>query len=164
MEAKAEFSHSIKPQFYLLNSTKPANYLNGNNLFDISEVERILTSPERTKVQVVSISGNGEMDRSKLLFLQNCTHWNSIFPIDSASILHYLKDIFKDLPILGAQLEVPRSVREAVDMSLHDIDGERGRRELVRGWMSASPHLPCWWHLVQALNRIDYQVLVHNYV
>jgi GTPase SAR1 family protein len=161
MEAKAEFCHSIKPRFYLLNSTEPVNYLNKDNLFDMSEVERVLASPEGTKVQVVSISGKGEMERSKLLFLHNCTCWNGLFPMESGTVLHYLQDeIFRDLPFLAVQLEVPSSVREAI--SRRDINGERARRDLVRGWMNASQQQPCWWNLVQALKQIDYQVLAEK--
>ena len=36
MEAKAEFCHSVKPDFYLIDSTEAANYLNEDNLFAMS--------------------------------------------------------------------------------------------------------------------------------
>lgn len=161
MEAKAEFCHSIKLQFYLLTSTEPANYLNEDNLFEMSDVERVLTSLEGTKVQVLSVSGKGEMERSRLLYLRWFTHWSSIFPIDSTYVLHYLKDIVRDLVILGVQLDLPMGILEAIDMNLQVVNGERGRRELVKGWMN-SQNLPCWWYLVQALKEIDYCVLAEE--
>ena len=44
MEAKAKFCHSIRPQFFLLNPSQSADYLHEDNLFAISDVERVLAS------------------------------------------------------------------------------------------------------------------------
>ena len=63
MEAKAKFCHSIRPQFFLLNPSQPAGYLHKDNLFAMSDVERVLTSREGRVV--LSISGNGELEREK---------------------------------------------------------------------------------------------------
>lgn len=123
----------------------------------MSDVERI-TFSGGAKVQVVSVSGKGVLEQSKLSFLQNCTLWNSLFPIHSGAVQRYLQnEIFRDLTILAVQLEAPRCIREAIDMHVYDIDIEQASRELVKWWLSPSSHLRCWWHLVEALEQMDYK-------
>ena len=49
MEAKAEFCHSVRPKFYLLDSTDQSDYLDKDNLFPMIEVEKTLVSPKGRK-------------------------------------------------------------------------------------------------------------------
>ena len=153
MEAKAEFCHSIEPEFFLLDSTDEADYLNEDNMFAISEVESILTCPEGRNV-IVSVTRNRQMERTKLLCMHKLTHWDSLFPIDFKSVLHCLRDIVKELVDFGLALEIPSSILQAIEVD-YPSDIKRRRRELVREWMSSSLDPPCWWHLVKALKLIE---------
>ena len=156
MEAKAEFCHSIKPGFFLLDSTNEADYLSEDNMFAMSDVERVLTSSEEEKKVVVSVMGKrGKMERTKLLCMRKLTHWDSLFPIDFASILDCLRDIVGDLFSIGLHLKIPRGILEAIEADYPYDTTRRRRRELVRGWMSSSLDPPCWWHLVKALKSIE---------
>ena len=154
MEAKAEFCHSVRPKFYLLDSTDQSDYLDKDNLFPMSEVEKTLVSPEGRAV-VCSVTKTRFMERSKLTCMRKLTHWDNLFPIDFGSVLHYLKDIVRPLFDLGLHLKIPRGVLEAIEED-HPSDTNRRRREVVRAWMSSSLDPPCWWHLVEALKEIDH--------
>ena len=153
METMKEFCHSIRPQFFLLHSTKEDEYLSEDNLFDITEVEEVLISAGGREV-VISKTGKGMMKRTNLLCMRKLTHWNSLFPFDFPSILHHLKNLVRKLYDLGLELEIPRGVLEAIEED-YPTDTDRRRRELVRGWMNSSLDPPCWWHLVEALRKID---------
>ena len=61
MDAKADFCHTVKPEFFLLNSTSEADYLNPDNLFSMSEVNKALISDK--KKFIFSSEGKGEMKR-----------------------------------------------------------------------------------------------------
>ena len=154
IETKAEFCHSIKPGFFLLDSINEADYLSEDNMFAMSDVERVLTSSEEEKKVVVSVTGKREMERTKLLCMRKLTHWDSLFPIDFASILYCLRDIVGDLFSIGLHLKIPRGILEAIEAD-YPTDTKRRRRELVRGWMSSSLDPPCWWHLMKALKSIE---------
>ena len=156
MEAKAEFCHPIRPQFFLLDHTQSADYLNEDNLFSMSDVDRVLASCDKNVV--LSVTGKRTMKRECLDFLRKLTLWNSLFPLDFASVLHKLQAIVQDLYTLGVNLNLPRHLLDAIEMDFPHST-ERRRTELVRVWMSSSPDLPCWWHLVQALKLMDYRVL-----
>ena len=158
MEAKAEFCHSIKPQFFLLDCTDEAvDYLSEDHQFAMSEVEEALTHFEGNN-WIPSVSGKAKMNCSKLLYMRMFTHWGNLFPIDFNSILDHLANIFRDLYDLGRYLGISRGILDAIDVDF-PTDTSRRRRELVRGWMSSTQNSPCWWHLVQALERIDERVL-----
>ena len=73
MEAKAEFCHSIRPKFYLLDSTDQSDYLNKDNLFPMSEVEKTLVSPKGREV-VCSVTRKRFMEHSKLTCMRKLTH------------------------------------------------------------------------------------------
>ena len=90
MEAKAEFCHSVRLEFFLLDSTSEADYHSADNLFPMRRVERILTSADGRAEVVVSATGKRQMERSKLLYLRNFTLWYSLFPMDFKSVLHYI--------------------------------------------------------------------------
>ena len=90
MEAKAKFCHSTRPQFFLLNPSQSADYLHKDNLFAMSDVERVLTSHEGRVV--LSIGGNGELKRERIACLCKFTLWNSLFSLDFRSVVHYLED------------------------------------------------------------------------
>ena len=156
MEAKAEFCHPIRPQFFLLDHTQSADYLNEDNLFSMSDVDRVLASCDKNVV--LSVTGKRTMKRECLDFLRKLTLWNSLFPLDFASVLHKLQAIVQDLYTLGVNLNLPRHLLDAIEMDFPHST-ERRRTELVRVWMSSSPDPPCWWHLVQALKLMDYRVL-----
>ena len=152
MVTMKDFCHSIKLQFFLLDSTQQDNYLSEDNLFTVNDVERVLTSSEEKQV-VVSVSGKREIKRSDLLWMCTLTHWNTLFQIDFSSVYSHLKAIVKELFDLGLQLDIPSSVLETIEVQ-YPTDVDRQRRELVRKWMSPSQDLPCWWHLVEALTKI----------
>ena len=160
METMKEFCHSITPQFFLLDSSKEGDYLSEDNLFTMSDVERVLTSSYRKEV-VISVTGKRKMKRSKLLWLRALTHWNSIFPIDFISVFGYLRDIVAELFVLGLHLNIPQSVLEAIKRD-HLLDTSGQRTELVRKWMSSSLDPPCWWHLVEALRKINWGALANE--
>lgn len=63
MEAKAEFCHPIKPQFFLLGSTESEDYLNKDNLFYMSEVAKALHSTKGDKVIILTKTGKRRMKR-----------------------------------------------------------------------------------------------------
>ena len=156
MEAKAEFCHPIRPQFFLLDPTQSADYLNEDNLFAMKDVDRVLTSCDKNVV--LSVTGKRTLKRENVDCLRKLTLWSSLFPLDFASVLHKLQGIVQDLYRLGVNLSLPQHLLDAVETDFPQST-ERRRTELVRVWMSSSPDPPCWWHLVQALKRMDYRVL-----
>ena len=153
MEAKAEFCHSIRPQFFLLDSINETDYLYPDNLFAMSSVERILASPEGKEV-IVSVTGMRHMEISKLLCMRKLTHWYSLFPIDLTSVLYHLKDIVPELFDLGLYLNMPLNFLKTLEANF-PTDVNRRKTELVLEWMNSSLNPPCWCHLVQALRKID---------
>ena len=162
MEAKAEFCHSIKPQFFLLDCTNVDDYLSEDHQFAMSYVERVLAFPEGKKV-IISMSGKRQMEISKIHSLRMFTHWHSLFPIDFFSVLHLLKDVVRDLYMFGLHLNIPQGVVKAIEEDF-PANTDRRRREIVTKWMSSTHNQdpPCWWRLVQALERIDQKVLAKD--
>ena len=154
MEAKAEFCHPT--QFFLLDHTQSADYLNEDNLFSMSDVDRVLASCDKNVV--LSVTGKRTLKRECLDFLRKLTLWNTLFPLDFASVLHKLQAIVQDLYRLGVNLSLPRHLLDAIETDFPHST-ERRRMELVRVWVSSSLDPPCWWHLVQALKLMDYRVL-----
>ena len=153
MEAKADFCHSIKPQFFLLDTCTEADYMNLDHHFDLCEVERALKCPKR-KNTIVSVSGKRMMELSKVQCMHNFTYWHILFPIEFKAVLDIVGVIIKEVTELGVGLSVPEDVLQALEVDFAS-DVSQWRREVVRWWMSFSPVPPCWWHLVQALQRID---------
>ena len=151
LEAKAEFCHTVRPQFFLLNSTSEADYLNPDNLFGMTEVNLALTS-EGIDV-IFSAEDNGKMKRSKVLWMRKLTHWNDIFPITLQNILHYSKDIIGDIYDFGLYLDLPPHVLEALQVNF-PRDVIRMKREVVKEWMSSSQTPPCWCTLAEALRTV----------
>ena len=156
MEAKAEFCHSVRLEFFLLDSTSEAEYHSADNLFAMRDVERVLTSADGRAEVVVSASGRKQLERSKLLYLHNFTLWSSLFPMDFKSVLHCIKDVVRELYTLGLHLDIPRGVLDCIEAALdaHCVT-DKERRQLVKGWMSSSLDPPCWWHLVEALHAAE---------
>ena len=154
MQAKAEFCHSIKPEFFLVDSAKASSYLEEDNLFAMSDVERVLNSLEG-KAQVVSITGTRAMKREEIVCLRKCTHWDNLFPVDFSTVLHHLREVDRDLYSLGLHLQLPANHLRAIELDF-PTDTDRRRRELVWRWLSSSQDPPCWWRLVQALKKIDH--------
>ena len=154
MEAKAEFCHPIRPQFFLLDHTQSADYLNEDNLFSMSDVDRVLASCDKNVV--LSITGKRTLKRECLDFLHKLTLWNSLFSLDFASVLHYLKDVVKEVYELFIHLGLPKSLVDTIEETFPK-NVERIRIELVDAWISSSsPDPPCWWQLVQALKTVKY--------
>ena len=146
-QAKTEFCPNISPHFFLLGSTNEADYLNPDNQFAMSDVEKALQHLEEK--WVVSFSGKKRMERSKLSCMQTVTLWHCMFPIDFTSVLHYIKDLVRELEPLGFELGLPNHVIEVLQEDYPNDVVKRGR-EMVKRWMSSTLN-PCWWHLVQAL-------------
>ena len=158
METKANFCHSIGLQFFLFDFTKEDDYLSEDNLFAISDVERVLTEGKR---EIISITGKRKIKRSKLLCMRKLTHWDSLFPIEFITILQILKNLVKKMYDLGLELSIPQGVLDAIEED-HPTDTERRRRELVKGWINYSLDPPCWWHLAEALRKIDMGALANE--
>ena len=112
----------------------------------------------RDKKVVLSVTGKRTLERQNLNCLCKFTLWNSLFPMDFTSVLHKLQSIVQDLYKLGVYLNLPRHFLDAIEADFPQST-EMRRSELVRVWMSSSPDPPCWWHLVQALELMDYRVL-----
>jgi ankyrin repeat protein/GTPase SAR1 family protein len=156
MEAKADFCHSIEPHFFLLDPSQSEDYLNDDNLFAMSDIKEVLASPEMK--EVFSLTGRGSgLERKRIICLCK-SPWNSLFSLDYASVLQKLQIIVQDLYKLGVYLNIPRHLLDAIETDFPQST-ERRRIELVRVWLSSSPDPPCWWHLVQALQQMDYRVL-----
>ncbi len=98
------------------------------------------------------------MERAKLLCIHRFSHWHKIFPIDSLTVLEFLKEVVNELLELGMNLGLPLPVLKAIEKDFPN-DTSMQRYELVSAWMSSSVEPPCWWHLVQALKTIDYSVM-----
>ncbi len=152
MEAKDEFCPSIHPRYFLLSSTDPDNYLNRDNMFDVRRVHDVLFSQNRD--YVASISGEGLLERSRLEFMRQLTHWHSLFPIDFSSVIPYLRDIVKDTPDLCLHLGFPLSFLHTLEED-YPRSIERRKKELVWKWMSSTSSPPCWWHLAEILKRMN---------
>ena len=155
MEAKTEFCQSLRLEFFLLDSTSQADYHSADNLFSMRDVEEVLTSADGRAEVIVSASGKRQMERSKILCLRNFTLWYSLFPMDFKSVLHYIKDIVKELYMLGLHLGIPQGILDALESRYLVEDPDKMRRELVKGWMSSSMEPPCWLHLVEALHAAE---------
>ena len=154
MEAKAEFCHSVRLEFYLLDSTSEADYHSADNLFPMRDVERVLTIADGRAEVIVSVSGKGAMKCSKFNCLRNFTLWYSLFPMDFKSVLHCIKDVVRELYMFGLYLGIPQGILDAIEVE-NRTDMGKMRRELVKGWMSSSLDPPCWWHLVEALHAAE---------
>ena len=161
MEAKAEFCHSVRLEFFLLDSTSEADYHSADNLFPMRRVERVLMSADGRAEVVVSATGKRHMERSNLLCLRNFTLWHSLFPMDLKPVLHYIKDIVRELYMLGIHLGIPKGILDAIEAD-NRTDVCKMRRELVKGWMRSSLDPPCWWHLVNALRAVKWSILAEE--
>ena len=150
MEAKEEFCHAIRPDFFLLDSTNESDYLNEDHLFAMSDVETALAHPEEND-WILSVSRNRPMKSSKLFFANKLNFWLVMFPIDMESVLHHLMNIVDKVFDLGLHLKVPYHILEANEKDF-PTDSNRRKREMVKWWVNSSLDPPCWWHLVQALN------------
>ena len=161
MQAKAEFCHSIRPKFFLLDSPATPACLDDDHLFAMSDVERVLTSPA-SKQWVVGVSGRQQMERSKLVNLLQLSHWNSLFPIHFVSVLDRLQEVVQELLNLGLYLDIPYSKLEEIKKNYRTV--EEQRMELVNVWMSfsSSDKPPCWWHLAQALKKTAHKTLAER--
>ena len=162
MEAKAEFCHPVRLEFFLLDSTSEVDYHSVDNLFAMTDVERILMSADGRAEVIVSVSGKRQMERSKLFCLRNFTLWYSLFPMDLRSVLYYIKDVDDELYMLGLHLGIPKGILDALESRYLAEDLEKIRREVVKGWMSSSLDPPCWWHLVNVLRAINWIVLAEK--
>ena len=155
MNAKAEFCHFIKPEFYLLDSTSEADYLCDDNLFSMLDVVSALTSEK--KGDVVSVNRRKRLRWNRIASLRHFTHWKKLFPIDYESVLPYLVDITKDSELIsfGLQLDM-LNIAKMLEADF-PTDIRRRKHELMREWMSSSHDPPCWWTLEKALRHPDVQ-------
>lgn len=157
METKGDFCHTIKLDFFLLNSTAEADYLSRDNHFALKEVEEALADNEENGA-IVSITGKGLMKCESVSCLQQLTHWHDLFPIKHSAVQNCLEDVVVDLRTFGLNIDVPCSSLESIETNFpNDID--RQRSELVKRWLNSSVQLPCWWNLMQALEQTDNAVL-----
>ena len=101
------------------------------------------------------------MELSKLQCMRKLTLWESLFPIHFNQVLHILGVIVDEVDDLGLKLGAPLEFIQSLRADFPS-DVKQRRRELVRWWMSSSPNPPCWWHLVQALRRIDRGALAED--
>ena len=158
MEAKAEFCYSIRPHFFLIDPITSTDCLHEDNLFSLTDVERVLAEGKEV---VLSMTGKMRLKCTQITCLRNFTFWNDLFPLDSASVLHYLNNVVRELFKLGIYLGLPSSKLDAIEKDF-PTDTDRRRIQLVRVWMSSSPDPPCWWLLAQALEQVDHRVLAQR--
>ena len=158
MEAKAEFCYSIRPQFFLIDPITSTDCLIEDNLFSLTDVERVLAEGKEV---VLSLTGKMRLKCTQITCLRNFTFWNELFPLDSASVLRYLNNVVRELFKLGIYLGLPSSKLEAIEKDF-PTDTDRRRIQLVRVWMSSSPDPPCWWLLAQALEQVDHRALAQR--
>ena len=154
MKAKADFCHSIKPQFFLLD-TSSSNFLKEDNIYDIKDV---LDSLATRKEVIISVNGKGKMKWSDVQHLHRLSCWYTFFPIDHTSVLQHIKEVVKDLHSLARHLDLPPEVYEELEADF-PASTEQRRIELVKKWLKyPSTTTPsCWWQLVRALKAIDYR-------
>ena len=147
MEAKAEFCYSIQLKCFLLDKV---GCLSEDNLFQIEEVERVLTEHND---KVISARGDTWMSSSKFLHIR-CTFWDSLFPLDEQSVLQYIEDLVDEWFQLGEHLELPYPTLRAIESDFPN-SVRRRKLEIVTTWLSSShSHPPCWWSLVKALQEM----------
>ena len=146
IEAKAEFCHSNKLDFFLIDPTEDCNYLADDNLFAMSAVKRVLVEGKEV---IHSINLKSRM-RTKIMFLRKLTHWYSLFSLDFKYVLHILEDVVKRLYKFGLHLNIQTGILDAMEDNFPN-DVERRKREVVRAWLNSSQDHPCLWQLVQAL-------------
>ena len=158
MKAKAEFCYSIRPQFFLIDPITSTDCLIEDNLFSLTDVERVLAEGKEV---VLSLTGKMRLKCTEITCLRNFTFWNDLFPLDSASVLHYLNNVVRELFKLGIYLGLPSSKLDAIEKDF-PTDTDRRRIQLVRVWMSSSPDPPCWWLLAQALEQVDHRALAQR--
>ena len=159
MEAKTEFCYSIRPQFFLIDPISSTyDCLHEDNLFSLTDVERVLAEGKEV---VLSLTGKMRLKCTQITCLRNFTFWNDLFPLDSASVLHYLNHVVRELFKLGIYLGLPSSKLDAIEKDF-PTDTDRRRVQLVRVWMSSSPDPPCWWLLAQALEQVDHRALAQR--
>ena len=160
MEAKAQFCHSIRPDFFILDSANEADYFNPDHQFAMSDVEKVLTHPKEKDV-IDSVSGTRHLERSALSHMSKLTHWNEIFHIDLHSVLQHLKYIVQEFEDLCLELDIPQHVYKTAEKD-HPRDCNKVKTELIVWWMGNSPDPPCWWHLVQALDNIERSAIANE--
>ena len=152
MEAKAQFCHSIRPDFFILDSANESDYFNPDHQFAMSDVEQALSHPEENEV-IVSVSGKTHLERAPLSHMCKLTHWNNIFRIDLHSVLQHLDDVVQELEHFCLVLGIPYHVIRTAEKN-HPRDFNKAKTDLVYWWMIHSPDPPCWWHLVRALSDV----------
>ena len=161
MEAKAEFSHSIRPQFFLFDPSQSADYLHKDNLFAMSDVERVLASDDK-KVVLSITDGKARLKREKIACLSQFTLWNKLFRMDFSIVHNYLKDVVKECFQLFIYLGLTKSCLDTIEAN-HPNNVDRRRAELIDIWISSSSSdPPCWWQLVKALKKIKYGCLAQE--
>ena len=161
MEAKAEFCHSIRPQFFLFDPSQSPDYLHKDSLFAMTDVERVLASDDK-KVVLSITDGKARLKREKIACLSQFTLWNKLFRMDFSIVHNYLKDVVKECYQLFIYLGLTKSCLDTIEAN-HPNNVDRRRAELIDVWISSSSSdPPCWWQLVQALKKIKYGCLAQE--
>ena len=112
MNSLLELFKSSALQFFLLDSTEDSDLLSKDNHFAVKEVEEYLSSQGGN---ILSQTGRRFMQPTKLIFLRKLVLWNSCFPLDYITVLHYLEDVSKDVLTLGLHLKLRPNILEAID-------------------------------------------------
>ena len=159
MEAKAEFCHRIRPKFFLLDSTSEADYLSDDNLYPMSDVNRVLKDP-RGKKMVYSVSRKGYMGISKLSYIRKQTCWEYLFPMKLEPVLIHFNSVhISNLLLFGLRLGLAQGDILAIEENF-PFDANRRMTEVLKVWVSSSSlGFPCWWHLVEALEDVERHTL-----
>ncbi len=100
---------------------------------------------------VLSVSGEGLLERSRLEFMRQLTLLYSLFSIDDfTTVIPYLRDIVRDTPDLCLNLGFPLCF-------LHTLYEVYRKKETGVGWkwMSSTSSPPCWWHLAEILKKMN---------
>ena len=84
MQAKSEFCNTVLMRHFLLDSDDPQSFKDGDKLFEINDIERVI---RRGKKSVISVSGQESIKSSdsRLLMLKNFSYWGK-FKVPSFDI------------------------------------------------------------------------------
>ena len=170
IKAKVEFCQSISLETYYMNASSPSSYINGDNLFLMSEIESGLENEQNV---AVNINGHQSLDLEDLRSIGSHRHWGELnnvennlmkvlflilyvdfyFFIKISTILSYIEEVVIEWEALGMALGLPYHLISEINLGKHTIESKR--TEMIRKWMNSSKKkVPvCWWVLVKALEE-----------
>ena len=177
-QVKDEVCESLALQQYVLDSDNPSSCSDRDKLFEMSQVEQVLSEG---KPSIVSINGKGHMDAEKIVHFMKCTLWGKYYDVYEICIIKYIqfvgqffplsiKDILKCIvtivgnwKMLGIQLNVSQHILEEIRANNpHNVVA--CKTQMISKWMdSESLATPsCWWSLVKAVKDMDENLIARK--